>query len=241
MRPAKPKANKLDGNHGKIISISGIIETGPHSTLQGPIRDILKSIGRQADIGYISLLRHNTSAIASTVEEALGCLHCSGYTLNLLSINNHSKDGDISSELQVLVDLPSYPFTYSQKYWHESRASSTGHRLRQHGRYLGTPISELPWVEDHKINGRIIYPGGGILVMAIEAAKQIADPNCTVTGYNVRDVVFQAELNIPTSSDRIETRFYMKSIRSSPMRVNGSSSAFIAAITISALAWLHPN
>ncbi|EGE80629.2 polyketide synthase [Blastomyces dermatitidis ATCC 18188] len=55
-------------------------------------------------------------------------------------------------------------------------------------------------------------------MMAIEAAKQIADPNCTVTGYNVRDVVFQAELNIPTSSDRIETRFYMKSIRSSPMR-----------------------
>ncbi|KLJ07412.1 hypothetical protein EMPG_17105 [Blastomyces silverae] len=229
------KPNKLDGSHGKTITISEIIEIGPHSTLQGPIRDILKSIGRQADIGYISLLKRNTSAIASTLE-ALGCLHCSGYPLDLLSINNYSKDGNTSSELQVLVDLPSYPFKHSQKYWHESRTSRTGRRLRQHGRHdlLGTPvpdwnalnpmwrniikISELPWIEDHKINGRILYPGAGIVVMAIEAAKQIADPNRRVTGYNVRDVVFQAELNIPTSSDGIETRFYMTSIRGSPTK-----------------------
>ena len=92
-----------------------------------------------------------------------------------------------------MTDLPEYPFDHSVSHWLESRISS---RFRTHHQgkidLLGKPVadwnpleakwrnnirvSEMPWIEDHTINGALIYPGAGMLVMAIEAANQIADP-----------------------------------------------------------------
>ncbi|PGH03618.1 hypothetical protein AJ79_07309 [Helicocarpus griseus UAMH5409] len=228
--PLKPK--KLDGSHRSSVNVTELVEIGPHSALQGPIRDILISIGRQNDVGYSSLLKRKMSAKTSTLE-AVGRLHCSGYPVKLSSVNCYDDEDKTSNQPKVLVDLPSYPFNHSQKYWHESRLSSSGYRFRHHGRHdlLGTPVpdwnplepmwrniirvSELPWVEDHKVEGKILYPGAGILVMAIEAAKQVADPNRGVEGYNLKDVLFHTELGIPTSSEGVETRFCMTALRDS--------------------------
>ena len=38
-------------------------------------------------------------------------------------------------------------------------------------------VAEISWIEDHIINGALIYLAAEMLVMAIEAASQIADPN----------------------------------------------------------------
>ncbi|ESZ91648.1 putative polyketide synthase [Sclerotinia borealis F-4128] len=67
-------------------------------------------------------------------------------------------------------------------------------------------LSELPWVEDHKINDTIIYLAVGVLVMAIEAAKQLADPARLIKGFKLTDTYFMVALTIPASAQGIETQ-----------------------------------
>ena len=52
-----------------------------------------------------------------------------------------------------------------------------------------------------------------MLVMAIEAANQTADPNQAVTGFRLKDVLFQRALGVPQGSDGIETHLYLRQIR----------------------------
>jgi NADPH:quinone reductase-like Zn-dependent oxidoreductase len=61
----------------------------------------------------------------------------------------------------------------------------------------------MPWVGDHKINGMTVYPGAGVLVMAIEASKQLADSTKLVSGFEFRNVKFQQALSITSEGTEI--------------------------------------
>ncbi|MCJ1250982.1 hypothetical protein MMC30_008212 [Trapelia coarctata] len=64
----------------------------------------------------------------------------------------------------------------------------------------------MPWIEDHVVNGSLVYSGAGMLVMAIEAAKQMADATQGVAGFELRDTLFQRPLKIPRDTAGIETQ-----------------------------------
>lgn len=51
-----------------------------------------------------------------------------------------------------------------------------------------------------------------MLVMAIEAANQMADPSREVAAFELKDVLFQKALNVPQGSEGIETNFYLRQI-----------------------------
>lgn len=55
------------------------------------------------------------------------------------------------------------------------------------------------------MNGKIIFPGVGYLLTAVEAAKQVADPARRALGYRLRDVFLIAALVVPDTSEGIET------------------------------------
>lgn len=221
------QTRKIDGSHRYQMSISHLLEIGPHAALQGPCRDILKSIDKQADIVYLSLLARNKSAVKTTLECA-GRLHCYGYPINLALANATAHDG--ANPRRALSNLPEYPFNHSTAYWRESRKSK-GYRCRRFGRLdlLGIPdpdgnpmeatwrniirVSEMPWVQDHKINNTILYPAAGMLVMAVEAIKQLVEPDKVIVGFNLKDAVFPSALHIPTHADGIETNIHMKRVR----------------------------
>ena len=157
---------KADSKTPGIHTVHDILEIGPHSALQGPIKDILKSIGRR-DISYRPILIRKSSAI-QTLLDAVGHLRCSGYIVDICQVNQLGKK--LSDCPIMLADLPEYPFDHSRYFWHESRLSKEGYRLRKYPRLdlLGTPVSdwnplearwrkfirlsETPWVEDHKVN-----------------------------------------------------------------------------------------
>ena len=158
-------AKNLDGSHGHTIDIHDIIEIGPHSALQGPIRDILKPLHRAGEISYqAALIRNNDSA--SSLLGAIGRLYCSGHLVDIDKVNRLKVKG--TDALPILVDLPEYPFNHSKSYWTESRLSKAL-RFRNAPRLdlLGIPdvdwnpqvakwrhtirVSDLPWVEDHKV------------------------------------------------------------------------------------------
>jgi len=51
-----------------------------------------------------------------------------------------------------------------------------------------------------------------MLVMAIEAANQVADQSRVINGFLLKDVLFQRALNVPQDSDGIETQLYIRQI-----------------------------
>ncbi|CAI7624844.1 unnamed protein product [Penicillium glandicola] len=221
---SSPNSHKrLDGSHRRTRDIDHILEVGPHSVLQGACKDVLKNIKNDTPTEYLSLLVRNVSA-ADTAFAVFGNLHTAGYPIDLSLVNGIDYTGrDVPKSLP---NLPEYPFNHDTSYWHESKISKD-HRLHPFGRndLLGVSdpnsnpfemrwrnfvrISEMPWTKDHQVDGTILYPGAGMLVMAIEAAKQVAEQGRPITGYNIQEARFHAAMIVPPGTHGIETSFYL--------------------------------
>lgn len=158
--------DESNGGQYEVGVIDHFVEIGPHSTLQGPLKDILKCLGKYETTGYSSLLRRGKCARKTSLTAA-GQLHCLGCRVDLMEVNL------LRGQRMplMLIDLPGYPFNHSQKYWLESRISKN-FRFRQHPPHelLGTTAkdwnllepswrhfireSESPWICDHKVRYR---------------------------------------------------------------------------------------
>lgn len=213
-------AKKLDRSHLNNIFTQAWVEIGPHAALQGPIRDILSSVDGTSEVRYTSALVRNRSAL-ETVLEAAGQLHCQGFSVEIDKLNRIS-----AFQPLVLTDLPQYPFDHSVLFWEESRLSKE-FRFRQHANHdlLGSQLSdwnpqepawrlvmkadEMLWIEDHKLNGSILYPAAGMLAMAIEAVRQFSY-NRPVCGFEIKDAVFPTPLLLSTSPGGHETQFCLR-------------------------------
>ncbi|KAL1970796.1 hypothetical protein VTN77DRAFT_2630 [Rasamsonia byssochlamydoides] len=195
-----------------------LIEIGPHAALAGPIKQILDDTDSKSDIPYISCLLRKKNAV-KTMHDVANSLFMNGSAVDFCSVNASVAD----NEPQVLADLPPYQWNHSTGYWHESRISR-GHRFRRYGRrdLIGAPednlnpreprwrgflrLSELPWIKDHQVQGKTIYPAAGMLSMVIEAMQQISDRSSeTLKGVRFRDINIGQALVVPDSSDGIET------------------------------------
>ena len=216
---ARKNRKKLDLSHRDHFHINMLVEIGPHSALQGPIRDILNGLSSKTNTTYTSLLTRKASGVQSCLT-AFGRIKCLGYPIDLMNLNYGSiKDQSCTT----LPDLPGYPFDHSKTYWYESRLSE---RFRTHSQgkldLLGKPVpdwnpleakwrnilkvADMPWVEDHIINGTLVYPGAGMLVMVIEAANQMASPSQAVVGFEIKDAAFMRPLNIPQDNTGVEVQ-----------------------------------
>ena len=141
-----------------------LAEIGPAAALQRPVRDTIIKTSNTKEIEYHSVLKRGVSGVEICLD-FIGRLHCNGHKFNLLPINSPTSR---ESDLQMLTDLPQYPFNHQQSYWTESRVSKN-FRMRKHARHelLGTPsadwnpaepkwrnvirVTESPWIMDHKV------------------------------------------------------------------------------------------
>ncbi|KAF2014351.1 hypothetical protein BU24DRAFT_481793 [Aaosphaeria arxii CBS 175.79] len=233
----KSVTKKLDRSHLLTAAVDMLIEIGPHSALKGSIKDSLKESSRGSEIEYCHSLLRNKSGV-ETIQHLVSFLHCRGSDVDLRRLNDPM---DVPRSL--LINLPAYPFDRSQHYWYESRIGKD-FKFRSHGyqEFLGTqalgwsPLApqwrlfirtkELPWVEDHKINGATPYPASGMLVMAAEAATQLTESLGEIEGYEYGDTRFSAAINIPASGN-IEVRIALH-----PSEAHKNSFAFtISSVT----------
>lgn len=218
---------RLDCSHKNHPRATFLLEVGFHGALRGPLRDILSAVPDGSRVAYEAVLSRGQPPF-STLLGSLGQLFSQGYPVNLRAVNTAADS--TTKAPQLLCNLPEYRFNHSKSYWEESRISK---RFRSHPQQkldlLGKPcsdwnkaeakwrnflrISEMPWVEDHKINETVIYPGAGMLVMAIEAANQLADPGREVEGFELKDIQFLSTLPIPRTSNGIETHLYLRESR----------------------------
>ncbi|KAI5926535.1 polyketide synthase [Camillea tinctor] len=216
-------SSMLDGSTSSSDSITDLLEIGPHAALKGPLRSIVSQAQKADVVRYYSALRRYESAV-NTAIEAAGSLWSRGYHVDLTAVNAAGPD---SYTTKMLIDLPSYPFNHSKEYWFESRLSRA-FRFPKFGRHelLGAPVadwnrenaiwrnriclSENPWMEDHRVSGDTLYPAAGMLVMAIEASRQLSDNPETIAGFRFKDISFHRALRVPDDPQGIESHFYLR-------------------------------
>lgn len=216
-----------------------VLEIGPHSVLQGPIRDILQQLSDSnhqiSNLVYIPTLVRQHEA-AESLLQAVGELWCAGITtIDILSANNLHP-----GYLAVKSELPGYPFDHSQIHWKEGRLSRNL-RFRDTARHdlLGTRsldwnpnvaqwrnvlrLAEVPWLRDHTIAGQVVFPAAGLIVMAIEALKQLHSGAESLKGVLIRNASFSHAVSFSKSADYIETQMTMTGPRP---RSHGQDSEF---------------
>lgn len=196
--------------------IDCFLEIGPHSALRSPLREILTETRPGLPLYYQSILRRDQSAL-DTALEAMGTLHCLGLSVDISKVNGFGS----AREVGLLTDLPPYPFNHTKKYWHESRLSKNI-RFREFPRHdlLGSPVpdwnplqakwrnyirpGEDPWVAGHKVNGLDVCPAAGMLVMAMEALRQVSKSRARIRAYRFREVVFSRALSVSPEAQNLE-------------------------------------
>ncbi|XXH05842.1 hypothetical protein Hte_012280 [Hypoxylon texense] len=211
---------------------SMIIELSPHSSLQGPVNQILDAEEKLRKLpSYISVLHRNKNA-AVTLLEAVGRLWSCGCNIVMPWVVMRNMQVE---QPKLLVDLPKYPWNHDNVYWHESHLSRAN-RFQVHGRYdlVGRPtldstpfqprwrgffrVSENPWVRDHQVQNTIIYPAAGMITMVLEAAKQLVSdfPGIEITQFKIHKAMI-----IPSTSHGLE---YVFSLNKQPGEFDEASA-----------------
>ena len=192
--------------------VNMLVEIGPHSGLQGPIREILKAVGgAAAKVPYASALVRKKDAVTTLLDVAAN-LFIKGAQLDFEAINFPLPP--IKKPLLV-SDLPRYPWNRSTKYWHESRMTQKHkHRKEKRSDILGVEaiysndleptwrnivrVDDLPWLRHHKIQSVTMFPMAAFLVMALEAAAQRATAKqVQVDRFELKDVSIAKGLVVP--------------------------------------------
>ncbi|KAG5979385.1 Type I Iterative PKS [Claviceps digitariae] len=163
-----------------------LVEIGPHSALEGPIKHVIKAVGDKAKkTTYLPSLKREENATRSMLMLA-GNLFKKGLTLDFASVNSDILDPKPSH----IYNMAPYPWS-AKKCWRESRVSRQ-HRLKPFPRHdllgLLTSLSselepswrniirtdDIPWLRDHKMQELTAFPFSGFVSMAVEAAAQRA-------------------------------------------------------------------
>lgn len=204
-----------------------LIEVGPHPALQRPIRDTVQHISGAKHFDYNPILARGADLLLS-LASSMGRHRYWGCSIDLATVSSPQTP---IGELQGLPGLPAYEFNHSRSYWMESRISK-GLRFREQGRHelLGVResdwnplqpkwrniirLSEHQWIPDHRFGEQRLYPAAGMIVMVIEACRQLVEPDSRPAGYQFHDVTFSASFAVP--STRIPWKHSCTSIRTNP-------------------------
>ncbi|KAH7203417.1 beta-ketoacyl synthase [Fusarium oxysporum] len=189
--------------HDKSAFASVFVELGPHSALRSYLLDIFAIEERFSGCSYATILRRKFDGIHRALE-VVGHLWDKSCVVDVNRVNQAPDNAS------MLVDLPPYAWNHARAFWDESYLSHLlGYRIP------GTPdptwrnflrCNENPWIREHRVQGDILYPGAGMVIMAIEAARQLAEEsaNGEVYGYELRDVALDTALRVPDTDKGIE-------------------------------------
>ncbi|KAJ9299409.1 hypothetical protein DTO271G3_3031 [Paecilomyces variotii] len=184
----------LDDEEEKNVDV--LVEIGPHPALKGPARQALQSL--KLDIPYVASLTRG---------------------VHDYEVNSDHFIAETGSIYQVprgqrLRDLPSYAWDH-KRYWSETRFIKE-HRLRsQRHSVLGAVVpgsvakyprwrnyirqKELPWLSDHVVDGKVIFPAAGYFSMAIEAVASTIHRSLGFKEVSLPDVVVKSALILDES------------------------------------------
>ncbi|KAH8696648.1 hypothetical protein BGW36DRAFT_428643 [Talaromyces proteolyticus] len=218
-----PKERQMKSK-AKLPSL--FVEVGPHAALSGPIKQFKVARPGLENLTYHSLLLRKQDATLTAIN-TVGSLWMKGVPVNLNRVNQIE---EISQSATLLVDLPSYSWNHSTSYWHETR-QSRNHRCPLFPRHdlIGSLIetynplepvwknhlrvSELPWLQDHRIHGDVVFPAAGMICAVVEASRQfvvLENSSRDVSGFELRELSISQPLLIPNNDMGAETYLHLK-------------------------------
>lgn len=213
----------LDGQR-QPKGIDYVIEIGPHSALALPIQQNLKCSfpDKTRHPLYASALIRGQNAV-TTILQLASQLYIAGSRIDMPRVNQT----DSLKEPGILVDLPTYQWDHTSRFWAESRLSkaysrSPGPKFNILGgldlnfnpvepRWRNIlRISELPWIQDHKVQANIVWPAAGYITMALQACQiEASRRDIVAEQFTIRDMSISQALIIPTDG-QAETLFCMR-------------------------------
>ena len=221
-----------------------LVEVGPHSALQLPIKQTrIKLNLSEDDVHYSSaLLREKDST--HCVLNLMGDLFLHGHDISFAKVNyvETSLPGAKSPHAQgkFVKDLPPYPWHYDSVLWSEGRQSREL-RNRKHGYHdlLGTQtiggdghtttwrnilrVKDIPWVEGHKLGNDIVMPGAAYLAMAVEGVCQVTGTvKADKPSFSLRHVNIMKALQMSADSNSTGVEIFTTLC---PMQISGTSSS----------------
>ncbi len=234
------------------------LEMSPHPVLGGSVNEVLSS--RKTKVTVLASLRRKEDEHV-TLLRALAPLYVQGRPV--------AWDGVLEGR-RAHVALPGYPWQ-RERHWFESAPATEGMTPRvnaegQHpllGRAVRAPYplwesslggDRLAWLDDHRIQGTIVFPGAASVEMMLSAAATRAGEDAPVL---LRDVKFERALFLTArertvvqlSQSESDSRFEMHSSTGDPsspfvLHVRGSFGTPAAAgdaIDLAALRAGFPN
>ena len=216
-------------------NVDVLVEIGAHPALQRPSKDVLKSLN--LDMPYIASLTRQLPAYESLLATA-GQLFALGYPVDLTAVNSTFSINGTTDSVGTVRDLPTYPWDHN-RFWAKTR-NINELRFRQHlHSVLGAPIpgtpenhprwrnflrqNELPWLSQHVVDGKVIFPGAGYVSMAIEA---IATQFPEFESIQLKDVVFRSPLTVSDSDLGTEVALELEPLVSSAKNTSHKWSRF---------------
>ncbi|RDW91779.1 polyketide synthase-nonribosomal peptide synthetase [Coleophoma crateriformis] len=177
-----------------------MVELGPHSALELPIKQIKAKMNiKEEAVHYSAALIRGKNAVTCLLS-LIGNLWFHGHDIDFAQVNHVDVPKEEmksqfslqspSRQGKVIPDLPPYAWTYDTLLWSESR-QSVEYRNRKHPNHdlLGIQLpagnglqtmwknlvrlDDVPWLKDHKLEETVVFPGAGYIAMAIEAACQV--------------------------------------------------------------------
>ncbi|TKY86834.1 hypothetical protein EX895_004475 [Sporisorium graminicola] len=216
-----PALMQMVTNQHDELDIDALIEIGPHPALKGPSKQVLKFLG--LNLPYVASLQRNVPDLESLCITAAQLVSLQYALVDLKTVNRPLR---LAQEDQMeplpLLSLPSYAWDWAS-FWAESRVAAQ-HR-RPAGRHALLGISdalsvsphprwrnflrkvELPWLEDHRIQGSTIFPAAGYIALAVEAALHLYSSERKATAVVeqpsivVRDLNVEAALQLPEAEN----------------------------------------
>lgn len=198
----------LDDNDEK--NVDTLVEIGAAPALKAPSNQVMKSLN--VTVPYLASLTRDGPAFESLLATA-GQLFSLGYPIDLAAVNSSLSIDNSGKTKQVaigrpLTDLPTYSWKHG-KFWAETRTIRE-HRFRpdRHS-LLGAPIpggfgnhplwrnylrhAEIPWLQQHVVDGKVIFPAAAYISMAMEAIVTLTP---TFKNLLLRDVIIRSALEI---------------------------------------------
>ncbi|KAI1455535.1 ketoacyl-synt-domain-containing protein [Annulohypoxylon moriforme] len=178
-----------------------LIEIGPHSALEMPIKQIRTKLNMGEDkVHYGAALSRGKNSVI-TFLNLVGNLYLHGHSISFENVNViqpwplKTKGAYAGQQGTMLLDLPNYAWDYDSQHLINEPRVSVEWRNRKYPRHdiLGSQMhggngitttwrnvlkaKDVPWIKGHKLDATIVFPAAGYVAMAIEAMCQVAGIN----------------------------------------------------------------
>ncbi|GME30265.1 uncharacterized protein K452DRAFT_301651 [Neofusicoccum parvum] len=223
----------LDDSDEQNVDV--LVEVGAHPALQGPSRQVMKSL--KLDLPYVGTLARDRPAFESLLATA-GQLFALGYPVDLAAANSELSLVAPPVHGKLLHSLPTYSWDHG-KHWAETRLIRE-HRLRKHRHtVLGAPmpglpgnhprwrsylrLAEIPWLAQHVVDGKTIFPAAGYVSMALEAMETVVPD---AAQFQLKDVMFKNALTLTADEAGTEVLFDLQPLATSAKSFSGKWHRF---------------